>query len=58
MRQTHIGSFVPAALHMQHPPEDKNIKRINKTIPKMFKRNGMSEGRKMTWRDFYKQLMP
>lgn len=54
----HYGSLVPAALKGVPHQYDPNLTRINRTIPRMFKRNGLTEGRKVTLLSLFVSMKP
>ena len=53
-----FGSFVEAALHTRKAAFDENLTRVNRTIPVMFANNGIIEGRKESFINKLKALIP
>jgi hypothetical protein len=57
MNNIYFGTFVPAGLKSQHLPSDTHLSKVNRDIKKIFKKNGLVEGRTTTWKDKLRQLM-
>lgn len=51
------GTFVIAGLHSQHLRPDTHLSKVNRDIKRIFKLNGLVEGRKMTFREKLRQII-
>lgn len=56
MNNIYFGSLVEAGLHAQRLQSDKNLARVNKKIPLLFKDNRIEVKKKFSLNEFLKEF--
>jgi len=51
------GTFIEAALKAMKKQPDPRLPEINAKMPDLFRKNGLTEGRKWAWRELLTQVM-